>query len=114
MLRPRVVSLKDGRDVTVFDIDNILDEVTTCMGHEARRYIERWKADVDEDKEAIQYDLNESEKELEQLNEHQHRVLLDLKQEVDALDELLDAPRLNREKLQSAVWNINKMLRQEM
>mgnify|MGYP000399928695 CR=1 FL=1 len=48
----------------------------------------------------------EQEKELEKLTDHQRVVLCDIQEEADVLDELLDAPRLDRKKLKKAASSI--------
>ena len=58
--------------------------------------------------------LEEQEKELEKLTDHQRSVLCEIQEEADALDELLDAPRLDRKKLKKAASSIWLMCNREL
>ena len=59
-------------------------------------------------------DFQEQEKyyedRIERLEDHQRALLNEVKEEVEAMERLLDAPRLNRAKLYAAVRNIQKMV----
>ena len=56
----------------------------------------------------------EQEKEMEKLTDHQRSVLCEIQEEADALDELLDAPRLDRKKLKKAASSIWLMCNREL
>ena len=111
---PHVIELKDGRLITPFSLEDVLREIDSAMGYEVRQYIEEWKADVDDDREADRYDRAEAEKELEQVKDHNHSVLCDIREEIDALNDLISAERMDRKKIQRAVRNISQMLYREL
>jgi len=114
MIMPHVIKLADGKLLTPFSIKDILEEIESYMGGEIRQYIEEWKAEIEEAGEADRGDRAEAEEELERINDHLHSILCDLKEEADALEELLQAERLNRQKLLKSVRLIQKMLYQEL
>ena len=111
---PHVIKLKDGRLITPFTLEDVLDEISSVMGNEVREYIEEWKADVDDDREADRYDREEAEKELEQVKDHNHSFICDIREEVEALEDFLAAERMDRKKIQKTVRNINQMLYREL
>ena len=111
---PHVIELKEGRLITPFSLEDVLREIDSAMGYEVRQYIEEWKADVDDDREADRYDRAEAEKELEQVKDHNHSVLCDIREEIDALNDLISAERMDRKKIQRAVRNISQMLYREL
>lgn len=111
---PHAIKLKSGKLITPFSIEQVLEEVDTHMGPDARHYIEDWKRSVDGDIEYAEYEKAEAQKELERFQDHNHAMIVELKGEAEAIEEMLDAPRLNRSKLQDAVRNIINMLWSEM
>lgn len=111
---PHVLKLNDGKLITPFSMKDVLEEIEARMGPEIRTYIEEWEADVLEEMEADRYDRTEAEKELEGIKDHQHSFLCDLQQEIEAVEAMLDAERLNRKTLQKAVQHISQMLYREL
>ncbi len=111
---PHSIKLKSGELIVPFEIDDLLEEVERHMGYEARRYIEDWKAAVDEEREYDAFDRDEAEKEMERVQDHNRAVLVDLKLEAEALDELLDADRMNRKSLREVARRMGRMINQEL
>ena len=111
---PHSIKLKSGELIVPFEIDDLLEEVERHMGPEARRYIEDWKDAVEEERECDAFDREEAEKEMEQVQDHNRAVLVDLKLEAEALDELLDADRMNRKSLREVVRRMGRMINQEL
>ena len=111
---PHILKLKDGKLITPFSINDVLEEIDSYMGPEIRSYIEDWEADIQEEMEADRYDRAEAEKELEEVKDHQHSFLCDLQQEIEAVETLLDADRLNKKALQKTVQHISQMLYREL
>lgn len=109
-----VMKLADDSIQTVFGMDDFLELVDKHMGYEARVFIEEWKSDVEEDRAADVYDRMEAEKELEQVKDHQHSLLCNIREEIEAVDEMLLEDRLNRKKLQIAVKCIWQMINREL
>ena len=111
---PHSIKLKNGELIVPFEIDDLLEEVERHMGSEARRYIEDWKDAVEEEREYDAFDREEAEKEMERVQDHNRSVLVDLKLEAEALDELLDADRMNRKSLREVVRRMGCMINQEL
>ena len=111
---PHSIKLKSGELIVPFEIDDLLEEVERHMGSEARRYIEDWKDAVEEEREYDAFDREEAEKEMERVQDHNRAVLVDLKLETEALDELLDADRMNRKSLREVVRRMGRMINQEL
>lgn len=111
---PHSIKLKSGELIVPFEIDDLLEEVERHMGSEARRYIEDWKDAVEEEREYDAFDREEAEKEMERVQDHNRSVLVDLKLEAEALDELLDADRMNRKSLREVVRRMGRMINQEL
>lgn len=110
---PHVLKLKDGKLLTAFDTEDVLDAVDEYAGDEVRRYLEDL-TDTAVLEQGMDKVYEEQEKELEQLTDHQRSVLCDIQEEADALDELLDAPRLDRKKLKKAASSIWLMCNREV
>lgn len=111
---PHVLKLKDGKLLTAFDTEDVLDAVEGYAGDEVRRYLEENLTDTAVLEQEMDKVYEEQEKELEQLTDHQRSVLCDIQEEADALDELLDAPRLDRKKLKKAASSIWLMCNREV
>lgn len=109
-----VMKLVDDSIQVVFGMDDFLELVDKHMGYEARVFIEEWKSDIEEDRAADVYDRTEAEKELEQVKDHQHSLLCNIREEIEGVDEMLLADRLNRKKLQIAVKCIWQMINREL
>ena len=104
---PHVLKMKDGKLLTPFGIRDLLDAVEDYAGEELRREIEE---DIDDDEK--EYDR--MERDGERLADHQRSVLCNIRDEVDALDTLLQDTRLNRRRMQGAVKIIRQMINREL
>ena len=104
-----VMKLKDGKVETVFNLADALELVGRYAGCELRHYLECQMPDADELEKEIEHLEKEQEEELERLGDHQRAVLNDIKDETEALDELLDEERLDRKKLRKCTDNIWRM-----
>ena len=62
----------------------------------------------------MQQELSKLKQENERLADHQRSVLCDIRDEVDALDTLLQDTRLNRRRMQGAVRIIQQMINREL
>ena len=111
---PHVLKLKDGKFLTAFAIEDVLDAVEEYAGDEVRRYLAENLTDTSALEQELDKMYEEQEKELEKLTDHQRSVLCEIQEEADALDELLDAPRLDRKKLKKAASSIWLMCNREL
>lgn len=109
-----VMEMKDGKTATVFGFRDVLEMIEEYAGPEAKRFIEEYVSEI----EQAGVDFEEQEKyyegRIEKLEDRQRALLNDVKEELEAVEQFLDAPRLNRAKLYAAVRNIQKMIRAEL
>lgn len=111
---PHAIEMKDGKLLTPFGIRDLLEAVSDYAGEELAREIEEYidtnVADIDD----YEKEFDRLEQENERLADHYRGVLNDIREEVDALDTLLHATRLNRTRMQGAVKIILQMIHREL
>ena len=117
---PHVLKMKDGKLLTTFGIRDLLDAVQDYAGEDQRA----WKYLIREIEEYIEtnvQNIDDYEKEYdrmeqdnERLADHQRSVLCNIRDEVDALDTLLQDTRLNRRRMQGTVRIIQQMINREL
>ena len=96
---PHVIKLKDGKLLVPLGAQDALDAVEKYVGDELRHYLEENLTDT----AALEQELDKV-----------YVVLCDIQEEADVLDELLDAPRLDRKKLKKAASSIWLMCNREL
>lgn len=111
---PHVLKMKDGKLLTPFGIRDLLDAVQDYAGEELRREIEEYIETNVQDIDEYEKEHDRMEQENERLVDHQRSVLCYIRDEVDALDTLLQDPRLNRRRMQGAVRIIRQMINREL
>ena len=111
---PHVLKLKDGKLLTPFGIRDLLDAVQDYAGEELRLEIESYIDTNVEDIDDYEKEYDRMKQENERLADHQRSVLCDIRDEVDALDTLLQDTRLNRRRMQGAVRIIQQMINREL
>ena len=111
---PHVLKMKDGKLLTPFDIRDLLDAAQDYVGEELRREIEEYIETNVQDIDDYEKEYDRMEQENERLADHQRSVLCDIRDEVDALDTLLQDTRLNRRRMQGAVRIIRQMINREL
>lgn len=111
---PHVLKMKDGKLLTPFGIRDLLDAVQDYAGEELRREIEEYIETNVQDIDDYEKEYDRMEQENERLADHQRSVLCDIRDEVDALDALLQDARLNRRRIQGAVRIIRQMINREL
>ena len=102
---PHVLRMKDGKLITPFDLDDVLEAVEEYAGDEVRQYLEENLSDTAD---------REHEEELERQGDHQRALLNEIREEAESLGVLLDAPRLDRKKLKQTAENIWRMCYREL
>lgn len=111
---PHSIELIDGSILTPFGIRDLLDAVEDYAGEELRReneeYIDTNVQDIDD----YEKEYDRMEQDNERLADHQRSVLCNIRDEVDALDTLLQDTRLNRKRMQGAVKIIQQMIDREL
>lgn len=111
---PHVIELKDGKLLTPFGIRDLLDAVQDYAGEELRREIESYIDANVEDIGDYEKEYDRMEQDNERLADHQRSVLCNIRDEVEALDTLLQDTRLNRRRMQGAVRIIQQMINREL
>lgn len=111
---PHVLKMKDGKLLTPFGIRDLLDAVEDYAGEELRREIESYIDTNAEDIDDYEKEYDRKEQDNERLADHQRSVLCNIRDEVDALDTLLQDTRLNRRRMQGAVRIIQQMINREL
>ena len=111
---PHVLKMKDGKLLTPFGIRDLLDAVQDYAGEELRLEIESYIDTNVEDIDDYEKEYDRMEQENERLADHQRSVLCDIRDEVDALDTLLQDTRLNHRRMQGAVRIIRQMINREL
>ena len=111
---PHVLKMKDGKLLTTFGIRDLLDAVQDYAGEELRREIESYIDTNVEDIGDYEKEYDRMEQDNERLADHQRSVLCNIRDEVDALDTLLQDTRLNRRRMQGTVRIIQQMINREL
>lgn len=111
---PHVLRMKDGKFITPFDLDDVLEAVEEYAGDEVRQYLEGNLSDTAELEKELDGMYREHEEELERQGDRQRALLNDIREEAESLGVLLEAPRLDRKKLKQAAENIWRMCYREL
>ena len=111
---PHAIEMKDGKILTPFGIKDMLDAVQDYAGEELRREIESYIDTNVEDIGDYEKEYDRMEQDNERLADHQRSVLCNIRDEMEALDTLLQDTRLNRRRMQGAVRIIQQMINREL
>lgn len=111
---PHSIELIDGSILTPFGIRDLLDAVEDYAGEELRREIEEYIDTNVQDIDDYEKEYDRMEQDNERLADHQRSILCNIRDEVDALDTLLQDTRLNRKRMQGAVKIIQQMIDREL
>ena len=109
-----VMEMKDGKTATVFGLRDVLEMIEEYAGPEPRCFIEEYVSEIKQDRVDFEEQEKNYEGRIEKLEDHQRAFLNDVKEELEAMEQFLDVPRLNRTKLYASVRNIQKMIRAEL
>lgn len=110
----QVLRLKDDRVTTVFSLRDGMELAEEYGGYELRRFLEEETTGLQEEADGWKEDADSYEKELDQVRDHQHSLLCNIREEAEAVADLLDADRLDRKKLKNAVNGIWCMVNNEL
>ncbi len=109
-----VMEMKDGKTAAVFGFRDVLEMIEEYAGPEPGRFIAEHVSEIEQDRADFAEQERYYEGRIEKLEDHQRGLLNDVEEELEAVEQLLDAPRLNRAKLYAAVRNIQKMIQTEL
>ena len=93
-----LITMPDGRNETVFDERSFLDLVEEYMGDEARRYLEDWLSETDDNADYIR-DLEES---ISLAKAHYREVMQELRMQSETIAGLIREKEIDRKALSRA------------
>lgn len=105
-----VITLKNGRNEIVFDERSFLDLVDEHMGPEARRWLEDWMAENDDDSDYI----DDLEQELAGAKDHHKDVMTQLRQQSETIASLIREKEIDRKALSTAAGTIGTITWREL
>ncbi len=105
-----VITLKNGRNEIVFDDRSFLDLVDEHMGPEARRWLEDWLSESDDDSEYI----DDLEQELSGVKDHHKDVMAQLRQQSETIASLIREKEIDRKALSTAAGTIGTITWREL
>lgn len=111
---PHVLRLKDGRLISPFDVGDVLEIVEEYAGEEVRHYLEEYFEENIQEATDFEAQAADYEKELEQQGDHHRAVLCNVREEVEALEILLQDKRLNRARMQGVIKTLYQMVNREL
>lgn len=109
-----VMEMKDGKTAAVFGLRDVLEIIGEYAGEEPRRFMEEYLSETEQDRVDFEKQEKYYEGRLEKQGDCQRALLNDLKEELEAVERLLSASRLNRAKLADAVRRIRQMVWAEL
>ena len=107
---PNVIQLKAGQTETVFDLEDLLRLVEQCMGSETRYLLEELTAPEEDDADYIA-DL---EKENQQLRDHHHEVMVELRKLSETEARLIQEKEIDRKALSTVAGKIGTITWREI
>ena len=107
---PHVIELIDGELLVPFELKDVLDVVEQYAGTELRAYLEEYIDDYFYEQEDYKSEAEDREKELDRSADHQKMVLDGIALEIDSMEKVLDAPRMDRKKICRSVRCIRALL----
>ena len=97
-----VITLPDGRNETIFDEQDFMELVERYMGSDARRWLEGWLSEGDDDAAYI----DDLEKEADGLRAHHREVMTELRTHSETIANLIRGKEIDRRALSTAAGNI--------
>ena len=109
-LFPVQVLLPSGEIRTFLCVEDVIEVVDETGGCETAALIRQQLADQAEEMEELEDEIKDYRKDWEQEQEDRDRLLNDLREEAEAIREILDAPRLNRKLIREHVDAILELI----
>ena len=100
---------KDGQVHTLLDRWDLIFLVEEYAGYEVSHFLEKTIEELETEIQDLQAELQELTKEMEQERDNNHDILITIREETEAAQEILEGARLNRKKLDKVllnIWNI--------
>lgn len=111
---PVVITLKDGKNSTMFRVEDFLDLVDQYMGYDAARWLREHLEQLDE---AANYTLQKAEADANSdLTNYEHDLerhttaFQEIEEQAKKIMEVLQAPRMNRQAISHAIREIGLII----
>ena len=105
-----VIQLNTGKIETVFDLEDLLRLVEQYMGSETRCLLEELTAPDDDDADYI----TDLEKEIQKLRDHNHEVMVELRELSETEAQLIQEKEIDRKALSAVVGKIGTITWREI
>lgn len=106
---PHTIEVKDCGYETALGLRDMMRLIDDRMGPEFRSALEEMISEEHSDEME-----EDHQRELDQIRDYYHGVILELREESEQLAELIRAPRLDRKKISSAAGRIGIITRREL
>ena len=115
---PSVLTTKDGRNHTVFDERDLFQLAADYLGSDFHDWLEGWaedcKAEIQDELDEAREIAKETEKEVDDLKNHQRQVFTDIYEEAERLMDLAGEEHPNTSEIQSLAEKIWSVLGNEL
>lgn len=111
---PHVIRMKDGKTSTIIDEQDMFALVEEYAGCELRACISDLVEGSISDLQDCRTELKETTEELDKILDHDHSVFCNIREEAEALFDLLSDSRLNRKKIEDVVHIIWTQVNNEL
>ena len=111
-LFPVQVLLPSGEIRTFLCVEDVIEVVDETGGCETAALIRKQLADQADEMEELEDEIKDYQKDWEQEQEDKTMLLNDLMEQAEAIQNVLDAPRLNRKAIQEHITEIMDLIRQ--
>lgn len=104
----------NGEVYTVFSLRDMMELIDECIGNEFRTILEEMLSETYAKESEWAVIEEEHKKELEEIREHYHGVIVDIRDQAEMLSELIRAQRLNRSAISSCAGRIGTITWREL
>lgn len=108
------VALRDGHNVTLFSIKDVLEIIDMYCGYDMRNLIRDGIRDLEAENEDLEMQNKDYARTLECNNEEEQELLQSIRDETEALLAELSAPRMNRRKIRGITKTIFRIVNAEL
>jgi len=108
------LEVKGGDIITVMSLFDVMDVVEEYMGSEVRQYIEEYLTDNITDMEAMEQDMETTERNAQEAVQRHREVLYNLLDKVDDIDMEMQRSRIDRMAVSRHLSGMRRMVRREL
>lgn len=109
-----VITINGGGTETVFSLEDLMELVDEHLGMDARRALEEMLSDTYADEQEWEAIEEEHKKELDEIREHYHSVILELREQSEILANLISAELLDRGAISNCAGKIGTITWREL